>query len=70
MKSTGRKYSKHFQQREALLPAGAQMALLSTRIAGAPSSNATHARWEVRALPADPADAAREMLTKDSDSVQ
>ena len=35
MKSTGRKYSKHFQQRE------------------------------VRALPADPADAAREMLTKD-----
>eukprot|EP00439_Symbiodinium_sp_Y106_P020353 s7018_g2.t1 len=38
MKSTGRKYSKHFQQRE------------------------------VRALPADPADAAREMLTKDSDS--
>eukprot|EP00439_Symbiodinium_sp_Y106_P004621 s13670_g1.t1 len=34
MKSTGRKYSKHFQQRE------------------------------VRALPADPADAAREMLTK------
>ena len=35
MKSTGRKYSKHFQQRE------------------------------VRALPADPADAARDMLTKD-----